>query len=215
MIAPASQTVPSLQAPVAPAASPHGAPPPLPNRALEKPNPRAPLGRELVELLTAARKESASDVHIVSGRPAMFRVGGDLVTRGRPIDVETVERIVHGEVKGVARAQLDADGSCDLARAHPELGRFRVNVTRQRTGFKMCMRLVGREMPTLASLGLPEAIGDATHHHQGLIVVTGPDGPRQDDHAGGDRRHHQPRDDPPHHHRRGSGRVSSTRARRR
>jgi twitching motility protein PilT len=158
------------------------APPPLPKRsmramrAVEKVDPGAPLGREILELVTAARGESASDVHIVSGRPAMFRVGGDLVARGNPLNAELVEQIVHGEVKGAARALLDADGSCDFARSHAELGRLRVNVTRQRTGYKMCMRLVGREIPTLESLGLPAAIGEATHHHQGLILVTGPTG---------------------------------------
>ncbi len=159
-----------------------GGPPPLPIRSMSTPrgveriDPGAPLGRELMELVTAARGESASDVHIVSGRPAMFRLSGDLVARGKSLDAELVERIIDGEVKGAARAQLDADGSCDFARSHAELGRLRVNVTRQRTGYKMCMRLVGREIPTLESLGLPAAIGEATHHHQGLILVTGPTG---------------------------------------
>jgi twitching motility protein PilT len=41
---------------------------------------------------------------------------------------------------------------------------------------KASLRLIGRELPTLASLGLPDSIGNATHHHQGLIVLTGPTG---------------------------------------
>ena len=41
---------------------------------------------------------------------------------------------------------------------------------------KASLRLIGLEIPTLASLGLPDAIGNATHHHQGLIVLTGPTG---------------------------------------
>jgi twitching motility protein PilT len=60
--------------------------------------------------------------------------------------------------------------------AHPKHGRFRVNVSRQRTGLKASLRLIGFEIPTLESLGLPAAIGNATHHHQGLIVLTGPTG---------------------------------------
>jgi twitching motility protein PilT len=51
-----------------------------------------------------------------------------------------------------------------------------VNVTRQRTGFKGCFRCIPAGVPTLASLGLPSEIERATHHHQGLVLVTGPTG---------------------------------------
>ncbi|HEX6242088.1 MAG TPA: PilT/PilU family type 4a pilus ATPase, partial [Polyangiales bacterium] len=52
----------------------------------------------------------------------------------------------------------------------------RANVTRQRTGYKLTARPIQERVPTLADLGLPEAIAGATHHHQGLIVITGPTG---------------------------------------
>ena len=97
-----------------------------------------------------------------------------------------------GSVPPRLLGELEKDGSCDFALEHAH-GRFRVNVSRQRTGLKASLRLIGAEVPTLASLGLPDAIGNATHHHQGLIVVTGPTGSRQDEHARGDRRHAQHR----------------------
>jgi twitching motility protein PilT len=74
------------------------------------------------------------------------------------------------------RAQLAHDGSCDFALDARKIGRSRVNVTRQRTGLKASFRLVSREIPQLAELGLPDAIALATRHHQGLIVITGPTG---------------------------------------
>ncbi len=52
----------------------------------------------------------------------------------------------------------------------------RVNVARQRTGLKGCFRCIPAAVPTLASLGLPPEIERATHHHQGLVLVTGPTG---------------------------------------
>jgi twitching motility protein PilT len=51
-----------------------------------------------------------------------------------------------------------------------------VNISRQRTGPKICVRLIPNAVPTLESLGLPAQIENATHHHQGLILVTGPTG---------------------------------------
>jgi twitching motility protein PilT len=74
------------------------------------------------------------------------------------------------------RADLDQHGACDFPLLHPTLGRFRANVTRQRSGYKLTARPIGEKVPTLEDLGLPKAIGNATHHHQGLIVVTGPTG---------------------------------------
>ncbi len=58
----------------------------------------------------------------------------------------------------------------------PDHGRFRVNVSRQQTGYKACLRLVSKELPTVESLGLPEGIAAGAHHHQGLIIFTGPTG---------------------------------------
>jgi twitching motility protein PilT len=86
------------------------------------------------------------------------------------------EEILLATIPARLRATFDHDGSCDFAVAHPKHGRFRVNVSRQRTGLKASLRLIGFETPSLESLGLPAAIGNATHHHQGLIVLTGPTG---------------------------------------
>jgi twitching motility protein PilT len=105
-----------------------------------------------------------------------MRIAGELHARGEPMDARAVEAMVLGCVPSRCKATLEADGSCDFAMQHGEHGRFRVNVTRQRTGLKACFRLIAATIPTLASLGLPEEITKATHHHQGLIVVTGPTG---------------------------------------
>jgi twitching motility protein PilT len=126
-------------------------------------------------LLRQARAANASDLHIVPERPVLFRVAGDLTSRGQPIDEAFAMGIVDGIVPLRLRPQLETEGSCDFALTDNQ-GRFRVNVSRQRTGHKICVRLVSAEIPTLESLGLPPEIAAATHHHQGLIVVTGPTG---------------------------------------
>jgi twitching motility protein PilT len=127
-------------------------------------------------LLAEARQKNASDLHIVATRPSLFRVAGELVPVGPPIDAGEAEEILLATIPPRLRDTFDRDGSCDFAVAHPKQGRFRVNVSRQRTGLKASLRLIGFEIPTLDKLGLPAAIGNATHHHQGLIVLTGPTG---------------------------------------
>jgi twitching motility protein PilT len=127
-------------------------------------------------LLGEARQKNASDLHIVATRPSLFRIAGELVPVGPPIEAGEAEEVLLATIPARLRAGFERDGSCDFAVAHPKHGRFRVNISRQRTGLKASLRLIGFEVPTLESLGLPAAIGNATHHHQGLIVLTGPTG---------------------------------------
>jgi twitching motility protein PilT len=141
-----------------------------------RPFEREPHTSVFRKLLRAARDAGASDLHIVSGRPPLLRVAGQVTPRGEALDPRVVEDMILSRVPGRLAATLDRDGSCDFALEEPELGRFRVNASRQRTGVKASMRLIAPEIPTLAGLGLPDAIAQATRHHQGLIVLTGPTG---------------------------------------
>jgi twitching motility protein PilT len=147
-------------------------------KAAEKVRPVAtgPRPDGLEGLLAAARDLEASDVHVVAGRPVLMRIAGELLPRGAPIHEVAVEKMIAAIVPERLQATLKEQGSCDFAFDRGELGRFRVNVSRQRTGLKACLRCIPATVPTLASLGLPAEIERATHHHQGLVLVTGPTG---------------------------------------
>jgi twitching motility protein PilT len=189
--APIAQPAPPVQvAPAAPHAPPKPVPPPPPARLpLDTPfadlspfsDPRpaaatAGTASAFADLLILARSLKASDLHLVAGRPPAYRIAGELGTRGAPIDAQRLAQLVLPRVPERLLASLERDGSADFALEEPGAGRFRVNVSRQRTGLKAAFRLIPSVIPTLASLGLPDAIGLATHHHQGLIVITGPTG---------------------------------------
>jgi twitching motility protein PilT len=166
---------PSLAADRAPAAQRAAVLPEMDPLAGSRPQPTIAAGSTLDELLATARHEGASDLHIVAGRPMLLRIAGELLPRGPHIGAAVVESIVAGLLPERAREPLATNGSCDFAVERPT-GRYRVNVARQRTGLKACFRCIAAEVPTLASLGLPADIERATHHHQGLVLVTGPTG---------------------------------------
>jgi twitching motility protein PilT len=130
----------------------------------------------LEEVLTLARSASASDVLIASARPVMMRLAGELVQRTGQVDPALVERMVREIVPRRASHALDADGSCDFALEHPTRGRFRVNVSKQRTGFVLALRAIPDDVPQFAVLGLPDALASVAHHHQGLVLIAGPPG---------------------------------------
>jgi twitching motility protein PilT len=130
----------------------------------------------LDKLLWQAKTLGASDVHVIAGRPLLVRLHGDLVPHEAALDAKKADTMIAEVVPDRLRGTLEEQGSCDFALERGPLGRYRVNVSRQRTGLKACFRYIRPEVPTLASLGLPQEIDRATHHHQGLVVVTGPTG---------------------------------------
>jgi twitching motility protein PilT len=146
------------------------------DRSLEKPKGAGRVAGWLDKLLSVARSAGASDIHVVADRAALVRVGGDLQSRDEPLDAAAVEAALIEVVPARLWPTLQEHGSCDFAFDRQGVGRFRVNVSRQRSGYKACFRCIATEVPTLASLGLPPEIERATHHHQGLVLVTGPTG---------------------------------------
>ncbi len=139
------------------------------------PKPMFSFAMTFEDLLAFARQSNASDLHLVPDRPALLRIAGELLPRGPVLDTPTVDKCVAAIIPERLIPQLASEGSCDFAITDSH-GRCRVNVSRQRTGNKICVRLISGAIPTLESLGVPIEIEKATHHHQGLILVTGPTG---------------------------------------
>jgi twitching motility protein PilT len=152
-------------------------PPPMQAARARAPEPLAKFDGDAIDmLLYQARARQASDAHILSDRPATLRIAGQLEPIAKPLSDEAVRELLLARIPDKLRAAFEQQGSCDFALAHPQLGRFRVNITRQRSGMKLTARPIGRNVPTLEELGLPDSIGRALHHHQGLIVIVGPTG---------------------------------------
>ncbi|HLL03919.1 MAG TPA: ATPase, T2SS/T4P/T4SS family [Myxococcaceae bacterium] len=171
---PISAPLPSVQAPAATSGS---APmPPAATVRIVAPRLRPDFWRDFPSVLEEARRMGASDLHVVAGRPALFRVAGELKPDGEVLGLAKVEQWLRVLVPERLRPVLEREGSCDFALEHPAHGRFRVSVARQRTGLKGSLRLITRELPTLPSLGLPLELAQATRASQGLILIASPAG---------------------------------------
>ncbi len=68
------------------------------------------------------------------------------------------------------------NGESDFGLLKPDIGRFRVNVYRQRSSVSLAIRSIAVQIPTLASLGFNSDIDQYLMQPQGLILVTGPTG---------------------------------------
>jgi twitching motility protein PilT len=133
---------------------------------------------ELNEILAEAVRNEASDVLLKVGVPPAFRVRADFLPLegAAPLDAATVERIVAGVMDDQRRRRLEQDFQVDLAYATPELGRFRVNIFRQRGFLSLVIRVIPTTIRNVAELNLPPSVERLAVERRGLILVTGTTG---------------------------------------
>src|SRR5262245_7207135 len=135
-------------------------------------------GPQLNRLLSRAVRQNASDIHIPSGAPFLFRLHGRLT----PIEGEQafsaqqtesmLMEILTDEQRRIFHETSDLDFSYQIIGA----GRFRGNICRQHRGVDGTFRVIPDNIPSPFELGLPTSVPPLTKHHQGLVLITGPAG---------------------------------------
>jgi twitching motility protein PilT len=129
-------------------------------------------------IIKAAVERGASDLHIKAGDVFRARIDGEL----KPL---TKQRLTPEQTKAIAlkfipteedRKRIDLIRDYDCSWGSPGIGRFRVNILRQRSSFMVVMRVIPFEVPTLDKLCLPRVFETVADLDRGLILVTGPSG---------------------------------------
>ena len=130
------------------------------------------------DLLIVAVKEGASDLHLTAGLPPVIRVNGELKAIGGQPELrpEMLNSLLLPMLSDVIRQKLDQFGQVDLSYSIPEVGRFRVNIFRQRGVLAGVMRLIPTQIKSLEELGLPSGLRTFIQKTRGLVLVTGPTG---------------------------------------
>ncbi|EYF03712.1 type IV pilus twitching motility protein PilT [Chondromyces apiculatus] len=127
------------------------------------------------QLLGKALAAHASDIHLKVGQPPGARVRGDMVyfrvDKIRPEDSEAAARVLL--TARPARDQLPTLHEVDTSYSVPGLGRFRVNIYRQRGSLAIVMRSVPLQIPTLDELNLPPPVRSLAEQDRGITLVAG------------------------------------------
>ncbi len=133
---------------------------------------------ELNEILKIALKGGASDIHLKSGLPPMFRVDGALVPlkNGERLLPDDIQRMAFSIMNPVQRERFDMAHECDLAHGIPGVGRFRVNVFQQRGTVGIVFRVIPFGVKTIEQLHLPKVVEQIAMEQRGLVLVTGTTG---------------------------------------
>ncbi len=130
------------------------------------------------KIIKAAVERGASDLHIKAGDVFRARINGKLV----PL---TKQRLTPDQTRAIAlkllpndeeRSRVERLKDFDCSWGMPGVGRFRVNVLRQRSSFMIVMRVIPFAVPTLEELKLPPVTARLAELEQGLVLVTGVSG---------------------------------------
>jgi twitching motility protein PilT len=119
----------------------------------------------------------SSDLHLKVGSVAHVRIDGRLTPLfGAPLSVADLAGLVSEAVPASQVGELERNGDVDFAVSVAGVGRFRVNVHRQRGTFGMVVRCVPPGLPSWEQLGLPPSVRRLADADEGLLVLAGPAG---------------------------------------
>jgi twitching motility protein PilT len=125
--------------------------------------------------LVAAR--NGADLLLVAGAPPAVRVDGRVLPLvDGPLDGLDVEGAVLPALPPHARRQYQANGIADASFRIQGVGRFRINLHRERGRAAAAVRLLPQRVPKLASLGLPSQVEQLAALPRGLVLIGGPTG---------------------------------------
>ncbi|RME61105.1 PilT/PilU family type 4a pilus ATPase [Candidatus Parcubacteria bacterium] len=129
------------------------------------------------QLLMVMVKKDASDIYITADAPPTYRINGVVYPlKQPPLNGVQCEQLANSIMSEKQRAQFSETYEMNLALSYPDLGRFRVNIFRQRGNVGMVIRQIKTQIPTLDELGLPEVFKDVSMSKRGLVIMVGATG---------------------------------------
>ena len=129
---------------------------------------------DVKDLLRYGVNRGASDIHLMAKSPPLFRVDGKLeATSLEILTPDETKKLIYAVLNDQQKQQFETELELDFSFTVPELGRFRVNVHRQRGSVEAALRIVPSRIPTLPELGLPSIVEEIVRRPSGLVLVTG------------------------------------------
>jgi twitching motility protein PilT len=130
------------------------------------------------ELLKETMDAQASDLHLTAGRKPTIRVWGKLqpLEHREVLSPEDTSQLAYSMLNAFQKQKFEKTWELDLSYGVPGLGRFRVNLYRQRGATGIAMRSIPSVIPSIEDLNLPPILRELSRKPRGLVLVTGPTG---------------------------------------
>lgn len=131
----------------------------------------------LKQMLVDMLGRNASDLHIRVGIRPHIRVNGQLEQIAtEPVTIDLMEQIISQILNDKQRERYYRKNEMDLALSVAKLGRFRINLFRQRGTAGIAIRAVNTTIPSFEELHLPESVKKMAKERRGLMIITGTTG---------------------------------------
>ncbi len=132
---------------------------------------------ELKQWLSELVSRNGSDLLLVPQAPASIRFEGALSAIGdRPLSGEEIEAAVFPALAAHAREEYQQYGIADSSYRIEDLGRFRINLHRERGRAAATVRALPSTVPTLDELHLPSGVCALAGLQRGLVIIGGATG---------------------------------------
>lgn len=122
-------------------------------------------------------RTKASDLHLRVGLRPTLRIDGALkLIETQPLNGEDMEGVLSQILTEEQKTRFYKRNEMDLALSVSKMGRFRINIYRQRGTVGVAIRSVNTLIPTFEELNLPLALRDIASNRRGMVIVTGTTG---------------------------------------
>ena len=134
-------------------------------------------GMNIDELLRHTVERGASDLHLKAGNVPFLRVDGDLQpTSYDQLSTDDTALFADAIMPEHKKREFAETSEADVGYTLAGVGRFRINVYRQRSMVGLAVRRVRNEIPTFEELRMPEVMRELSESPRGLVLITGPTG---------------------------------------
>lgn len=133
---------------------------------------------QIDKLLTATKKNGASDLHLIADRTPRMRIRGGLEAFGssKPIPNAMLTQLMREILSDAQWKQFVKEHELDFSYEVANVARFRGNLFQQSTGLGAVFRVIPDKVISVEDLGLPAAVQNFAHLKRGLVLATGPTG---------------------------------------
>jgi len=129
---------------------------------------------ELQTYLRAIVEQDGSDLYFSTGAPPSMKVQGKLTpVTDAVLPPGAVRQLAEAVMDAEQRAEFERKPEMNLALSQSGIGRFRVNIFKQRGEVAMVIRTIKTEIPDYRSLGLPDTLPKLVMQKRGLVLFVG------------------------------------------
>jgi len=141
---------------------------------MEPPAPTAADADDLGHYLALMVAHGASDLFLSSDAAPGLKIQGQIKRLPEaPLTATRIKTLAYSVMREAQIRQFETELECDLAIAMDQLGRFRVNVYRQRGDVAVVVRHINSQIPSMQALGLPPVLKTLAMLKRGLVLVVG------------------------------------------